>query len=159
MDAISDIEPIRLADPVKSATTIGEWCKRWTGSHEGVRVVRMRDLVREAMGRNHQKKAGLYRRKHAHEVTRLLTGRSETLYSPRADTALRSMIENGQLDPPPDRQPDVVSMIPGDQYVVVADLRSEVGADLIGVRGDQVGRRRCGSQHRRSRPRSTRQRR
>lgn len=137
MFTISEQDTTRLIDPIAVAQRYGDFQNVWLGGGvDGIRLVPMRTLLAEAIGPGHRKKAGYWHGKNSRSIDRMLMDLSHCLYSPRAEAALVSSIESRALEIPYDRQPSLVAMIPADQYVVVADLRTETGSDLMDARID-----------------------
>ena len=125
-------EPHTFPDPVSSAqSSLTLVCMFEDAEHEGIRLVALRDLTREACGTGRRKRSSLVRNRATVRIRSYLGDRAEGVFQPHAEATLRTCLDDRTLLVDPGSTPDALAMLPASHVVVVASLRTDLGAALL----------------------------
>jgi len=125
-------EPHTFQDPVSSAQSSVMLAHMFgAGEDEGIRLVALRDLTREACGPGRRRRSSLVRNSATVQIRRYLGERAEAVFQPHAEAMLQTCLDDRTLRVDPGSTPDALAMLPASHVVVVASLRTDLGAALL----------------------------
>lgn len=131
-------EPYTIPDPVNAAQGSVDFGLVLLGDalEQGIQLVAMRELTLAACGAGRRKKSSLVRNRNTVEIRRYLGGRAEAVFQPHAEAVLQTCMDDRTLQIDAGNTPDALAMLPASHIVVVASLRTDLGASLLDGRVD-----------------------